>query len=99
MDRKAIREKIESIETILREWDPIGVFEPTLSPNEDDPWPADEYDSYAPRILTLLNSGANSREVSAWLSDIRTSSMTLPKNDEVDMQVAEKLLAWFSNAR
>jgi hypothetical protein len=99
MDRQVIRQKIQLIKAVLREWDPIGVYEPALSPDEDDPWPDDEYNSYAPRVHALLDSGATSKEVCAWLSEVRTSSMALPKNDEADMRIAEKLVAWFSTER
>lgn len=52
---------------VLRRWDPIGVVE--FSP--------DEYDIYAPDIVRMLDRGCSVRELTRWLSDIRSKQMGL----------------------
>src|SRR5258708_34714557 len=68
----------------LREWDPIGVF-----PNWPD-GPADEYDSYAPHIVTLLRSGANQTEIADELERIRTRPIGLPPNRPRDERIPRR---------
>src|SRR5260370_42188207 len=70
----------------LREWDPIGVF-----PNWPD-GPADEYDSYAPHIVTLLRSGANQTEIADELERIRTRPIGLPPHRPSDAALARPVL-------
>lgn len=48
-------EHIAHIETALRRWDPIGV----LPGPTDDYGPMDEYDTYAPQILSSLSSSCS----------------------------------------
>src|SRR5216684_2427298 len=77
----------------LREWDPMGVF-----PN----WPAgpaDEYDSYAPHIVTLLRSGANQTEIADELERTRTRSIELPPNRPRDEEIARRVLTDWSLAQ
>ena len=53
-DRKVLKNAamadIRIAESILRRWDPIGVEPGKFAP-------ADEYDSYAPHIVSMVNSG------------------------------------------
>src|SRR5258708_32122612 len=69
----------------LREWDPIGVF-----PNWPD-GPADEYDSYAPHIVTLLRSGADQTEIAGELERIRTRPIGLHPKRARDEEIAHRL--------
>lgn len=73
--------------TVLRAWDPLGVL-----PNAPG-GPRDEYDSYAPHIVTLLLSGATRSEIADELERIRTQLIGLPAMRRRDAQVAEQLLA------
>jgi hypothetical protein len=77
--------------TALREWDPIGVF-----PNWPD-GPVDEYDSYAPHIVTLLRSGASQTEIANELQRIRTEPIGLPANRPRDEEMARRILAEWSS--
>jgi hypothetical protein len=74
----------------LREWDPIGVFPDC---------PVDEYDSYAPHIVTLLRSGANQTEIADELERIRTQPIGLPPNRPRDEEIARGLLIEWSLAQ
>ena len=51
--KRQATEQIRAVEAVLRRWDPIGV-EPGIS------GPADEYDSYAPHIVSMVLGGASS---------------------------------------
>jgi hypothetical protein len=75
----------------LREWDPIGVF-----PNWPD-GPVDEYDSYAPHIVTLLRAGANQTEIADELERIRTEPIGLPGNRPRDEEFARRIVEDWSS--
>jgi hypothetical protein len=85
--RDRFNHDIKAVKAILRRWDPIGVFNDT-----EDAAPADEYDSYAPRILSLLYSGASAAEVAAHLNDVRTNSIGLPPHPNIDEGIAAELV-------
>src|SRR5688572_9351954 len=88
-DKKSLKRdamaKVYSVERILRIWDPIGVL-----PNESGP--ADEYDSYAPHIVTLVIEGCSLDELAAHLEKIRTQKIGLPKRPERDRKVASQII-------
>jgi hypothetical protein len=81
---------IAQVEEILRKWDPIGI---SPGPGEDD-GPMDEYDSYAPRLLALLQRGARVDDIHEQLVLIRTVSMGLDA-DPRDKRVAKELVSWW----
>ena len=66
-------------------WDPIGRI------------PRDEYESYAPRVASLLRSGAAPEQVAALLGTFRTESMGLPAKPDQDLLVAHKLQDWYEH--
>jgi hypothetical protein len=66
-------------------WDPIGDV------------PRDEYEDYAPRIASLLQSGAGPDMVAAALSEIRTGTIGLPPDASADLAVALKLRDWYEH--
>ena len=66
-------------------WDPIGRV------------PRDEYESYAPRIASLLRGGATPDEVAAVLGTIRTETIGLSADPDRDLIVAQKLQDWYAH--
>ena len=78
---RAIQESIR--EALLREWDPIGVF--------DEPSAQDEYDSYVGGIYRLLAGGASAEDIAAHLAKIQTDTMGLPASGERLLGVARRL--------
>lgn len=56
-------------QTLWEDWDPIGVRQMG--------GPSDEYDSYAPTILRMLEAGATENELAAHLYLIATDQMDL----------------------
>ena len=69
---------------LLAEWDPIGVG--------DAPEAADEYDSYAPRVLSLLMAGHCSPEIADFLADVEQNWMGLEARPIVCRAVAENIV-------
>lgn len=88
------REKcLRAIKSILRRWDPIGVLDET-----DPNWETDnEYDSYAPGILKMLERGINELGIANHLLQLRSVSMG--GGDELDLtqkdiEIAALLTSW-----
>ena len=88
--RKPLRERfdrdVDAVKALLREWDPIGVF-----PNWDG-GARDEYDSYAPQVLSLLYAARTPEEIANHLEYLRTHDMGMPKNRERDLAIAIRLV-------
>lgn len=72
IDRKTLKlatvAQIRSVEALLRNWDPIG-----LSPGISGP--ADEYDSYAPHIVSLVKGGCAVSELAEHLESLAVDTM------------------------
>jgi hypothetical protein len=81
-------EAVRRVEAQLRRWDPIGVMVGEGSP-------IDEYDSYAPHIVSLLAAGATESELAAHLEHIQTVTMRLPADAPRDMKCAREILGWW----
>jgi len=64
-------------------WDPIGV--------KDVPQAQDEYDTYVPGVLRLLQQGASADELAQYLSDIASIEMGLMPVENRNRVAAEKL--------
>jgi hypothetical protein len=77
--------ELEEIKRILlNEWDPIGLA--------DVPEAVDEYDAYALRVFTLLQSGAKRASIRDYLQWVVTERMGLSGNLEHSEQIANGLL-------
>jgi len=75
---------------VLRRWDPIGVSD--LAP--------DEYDSYSPGVVQMLDNGIGSIDLKLWLVDLARGHMGLDFVDEAHTQdCAEELIAFWSSWR
>jgi hypothetical protein len=72
--KNAAMADIRLVEAGLRRWDPIGVEPGSVAP-------ADEYDSYAPRIVSMVKSGCTVDELAAHLEHLGSETMGLgPSN-------------------
>lgn len=76
---------IRAVEGALRLWDPIGTL-----PGVDGP--ADEYDSYAPHIVTLVARGCAAPELAEHLGKLRADTLGLPMNPAADRSAAESII-------
>jgi len=83
---------LELVKAVLRRWDPIGV----LPDIEDSPAFA-EYDSYAPKLVSMLIRGRSVEQIAAHLDHIRRDRMGLPANSARDLQVAKDLVESWSH--
>ena len=78
-------QRIATVEDTLRRWDPIGIQPGKSGPN-------DEYDSYAPHVVSLVASGCSTEQLSQHLGSIRTGSMGIGANAERDREIADEIL-------
>jgi hypothetical protein len=67
-------------------WDPIGV--------SGMPMARDEYQSYVPQVVTLLNESANAEQIVSYLNEVVTKRMGLSENADAALQVVAVLLDW-----
>ena len=65
---------IEIRKVLMQHWDPIGV--------RDEPFAADEYDAYIPKIKALLRRGTSVDELMDFLHEIATQRMGLTPQKE-----------------
>ncbi|SRR6266545_3087949 len=84
---------IPDVQAMLRHWDPIGVFG---FGGDQGAW-RDEYDSYAPGVLSLLMSDGSVEELTAHLEGLRTGTMGLTAATERDREVAAQLIKWWED--
>ena len=84
--KRQFRSDIEQVKAILRRWDPIGVF-----PYWPDSPTEDEYDSYAPHILSLLYGLSDVVALADHLEKLRTVEMGLPRLRKRDEETAREL--------
>jgi len=86
--KSAAMSKVRFVEAALRNWDPIGVMD------LEDP-PIDEYDSYAPFIVAMVDRGCTPEELERHLGHIQSTAMGLgpyPENDrKIAVQICESL--------
>lgn len=78
--------RVAAAQEILRRWDPIGVSPGRLAP-------ADEYDGYAPHIVSLVAGGCSVEDLQRHLSVLRAENMGVPRNTSHDRAVAAELVA------
>ena len=92
MESTEIKSRVTTVEDALRHWDPIGVIDLRL----EDGLPPNEYDSYAPEILSRLEAGADGKQIAQQLANIRSSQIGLGNNmpSEQEQELGEKLVAW-----
>jgi hypothetical protein len=77
--------KIRRVQAILRRWDPIGVLPGEFAP-------ADEYDDYAPHIVSMLYQGCSVNALADHLSGLRIETIGLEDNPERDREIAIEIM-------
>ncbi len=87
-DEKDYTQRLKFVEQVLfNDWDPIGVNDAGIDA-------FDEYDNYAPKIVTMWFEGAlNEDALVEYLLEMETKNMGLPGNEELARHVAEKLVS------
>ena len=82
--KSAAMSKVRLVQAALRDWDPIGVMD------LEDP-PLDEYDSYAPLILAMVEWGCTPEELARHLGHIQSTAMGLGPYPENDRKIASQI--------
>lgn len=67
-------------------WDPIGVSGIPLARNE--------YQSYVPQVVRLLNENASPERIADYLYEIATRRMGISENSDATLRVVAVLLDW-----
>ena len=86
-----IRQLLKELNDLLNEWDPINVVEDL----KEEGLPLDEYSSYAPGILGLLQKNADEDAIADELARIITDRMELKATRETESFRARKICEWY----
>jgi hypothetical protein len=84
--KKASFRNIRAVEAILRRWDPINVEPGKVGPSDD-------YDSYAPHIVSMVESGCTGAELTAHLECLRVETMGLKPSSSAGQAYSSKFAA------
>ena len=76
---------VAKVQDILRRWDPIGVRPGEIAP-------ADEYDDYAPHIVSMVAGGCSMDDLCNHLSTIRVNIIGGEPNPGKDREIASEIL-------
>jgi len=77
--------RISAVQDILKRWDPIGVRPGEVAP-------ADEYDGYAPHIVSMVAGGCSIDDLCNHLSMIRVNTIGVEPNPGSDREIASEIL-------
>lgn len=77
--------RIRVVQGILRRWDPVGVKPGQFAPE-------DEYDRYAPQIVSMVESGCSSDALTAHLEHLSVHSMGVGSNVRASTKFAAEIM-------
>jgi hypothetical protein len=83
--KRAAMDCVAKVQAILRRWDPIGVQPGELAP-------ADEYDSYAPHIVSMVAQGCSREQLRAHLGTLRTDTIGVGEHRQKDSEIAGEIM-------
>ena len=75
--------RVAAVAAILRKWDPLLVM--ALAPK-------DEYDAYAPPIVTLVTEGANAWRVAQHLTKLQSDQLGVTATPAESLKVATEIV-------
>lgn len=78
--------RIRAVQAILRRWDPMD-----LAPGEFAP--EDEYDDYAPQIVSLVSQGCSVEHLLDHLQKLRTGMICMRDKIRDDKDIAREIIA------
>lgn len=76
-------ERVATVARLLREWDPLAIA---------DIAPKDEYNTYAPPVVSLVAQGANAWRVAQYLSEVQREHMGVPDTPAKNLVFAERIV-------
>ena len=95
-DQKSFRHdatsKLRIVEGILRRWDPVGVQPGKFAPE-------DEYDGYAPQIVSMVEGGCSSETLAAHLEDLSVHTIGVGSNLRASAKFAAEILRTLQTGR
>jgi hypothetical protein len=77
--------RIRLVEGVLRRWDPVGVQPGRFAP-------AEEYDSYAPQIVCMVESGCSADALVAHLEHLSVHTLGVDSNLRASTKFAAEIL-------
>lgn len=77
--------KIRLVESVLRRWDPVGVQPGRFAP-------AEEYDGYAPQIVSMVESGCSADALVAHLEHLSIDTMGVGSNLRASTKFAAEIM-------
>jgi hypothetical protein len=77
--------RIRLVEGVLRRWDPVGVQPGRFAP-------AEEYDSYAPQIVSMVESGCSADALVAHLEHLSVNTLGVDSNLRASTKFAAEIL-------
>ena len=83
--KNAVMANVSLVEEILRRWDPIGVQPGTFAP-------ADEYDSYAPHIVSMVERGCTMEELAGHLEHLSMDTLGVGSNLKASQKFAAQIV-------
>jgi hypothetical protein len=84
--KKEIMVQIRAVQEILRRWDPMD-----LAPGEFAP--KDEYDDYAPHIVSLVSQGISVEHLLNHLQKLRIGMVCMRDKTQGDKDIAREIIA------
>ena len=79
------KEKLRAVEGILRRWDPVGVKPGQFAPE-------DEYNGYAPQIVSLVENGCSSAVLAAHLEHLSVHKIGVGSNVRASTKFAAEIM-------
>lgn len=84
--KKELMVKIQDVQAILRRWDPMDLAPGQLAPE-------DEYDDYAPHIVSLVSRGISLEQLLEHLQKLRSGMICMRDKTQDDPDIAREILA------
>ncbi len=77
--------QVQAVQALLRRWDPMD-----LAPGKFAP--LDEYDSYAPHIVSLVAQDCSTEELLEHLQRLRSGMVCMRENPKQDLNIAVEII-------
>jgi hypothetical protein len=78
-------QRVARVQEILRRWDPIGVCPGEMAP-------VDEYDSYAPHLVSMVAKGCSLEALCSQLESIRVDTIGVGADPVRDREIAAEII-------
>jgi hypothetical protein len=88
LDREESRKRYRELRDLWNEYDPIGVYD------GEDEWPLDEYEDCCGPSLRLLEQGATTSELEAYVYSV-LQRMGIEGDDKEKEDFVKKMQEWF----